>query len=193
MRIIFATNNKYKISEITTMLLGHIDLHGLEDISCYDDLPENQNTLQGNALDKAMYVAEKYNVNCLSDDTGLEIESLDGNPGVFSARYAGPDCSAEANISKVLNEMQGFKNRNAKFITVICLILDKEKYFFRGEVMGRITLKRRGSNGFGYDSIFQPVNSKKTFAEMSSLDKSKISHRSRAIKKLVKFLDLYLS
>ena len=175
------------------MLLGHIDLHALEDISCYDDLPENQNTLQGNALDKAMYVAEKYNVNCLSDDTGLEIESLDGNPGVFSARYAGPDCNAEANISKVLNEMQGFKNRNAKFITVICLILDKEKYFFRGEVMGRITLKRRGSNGFGYDSIFQPVNSEKTFAEMSSLNKSKISHRSRAIKKLVKFLDLYLS
>ena len=191
MKIIFATNNKHKVLEITEMLLGHINLCTLKDISCHEELPENQNTLEGNAFEKATYVSEKYNVNCLSDDTGLEIESLNGAPGVFSARYAGPDCNAHENKRKVLREMKQFENRRAKFITVICLIINQEKYFFSGEVMGKITLKEHGSYGFGYDSIFRPNESDRTFAEMSSFEKSKISHRSKAIKKLVKFLESY--
>jgi len=160
----------------------------LSDIGCYDEIPEEQPTLEGNALQKARYVYERYHQNCFSDDTGLEIEALDGRPGVYSARYAGVGCSFEDNINKVLSEMQPHTNRKARFRTVIALILDGKEYLFEGQVDGHISRERQGTNGFGYDPIFQPIESTVSFAEMDLEEKNKISHRGRAVEELVGFL-----
>lgn len=191
MQLLFATNNKNKIKEIASHISTKINLIGLEDIGCKDELPETQNTLEGNAMQKARYVHHKYNVNCFSDDTGLEVEALNGEPGVYSARYAGEQKSADDNMDKLLRQMQGVSNRKAKFRTVIALILDNKEYLFEGIINGVINSKKQGDKGFGYDPIFIPEGSEKTFAEMNLEEKNKISHRALAVNKLVNFLKRY--
>jgi len=188
MNLIFASNNKHKLEEVKSALGAGFTVVSLSDIGCYDDIPEEQPTLEGNALQKARYVYERYHKNCFSDDTGLEIEALDGRPGVYSARYAGVGCSFEDNINKVLSEMQPHTNRKARFRTVIALILDGKEYLFEGQVDGHILRERQGTNGFGYDPIFQPIESTVSFAEMDLEEKNKISHRGRAVEELVVFL-----
>jgi len=160
----------------------------MKDINCNEKLQETGNTLEENALQKAKYVHEKYKVNCFADDTGLEIEALNGKPGVYSARYAGEECSAEKNIKKVLEEIKNGSNRNASFKAIIALIIGNKEYFFEGVIDGIISREPRGKYGFGYDPIFQPRGYQKTFAEMTKEEKSKISHRSIAVKKLTAFL-----
>ncbi len=189
MQLLFATNNKNKIKEIATHIYTKINLLGLEDVGCKDELPETQNTLQGNALQKARYVYDKYSVNCFSDDTGLEVEALHGRPGVYSARYAGEQKSADDNMDKLLKEMEGVANRKARFRTVMALILNNQEYLFEGAVNGEIAYEKQGSKGFGYDPIFIPNGSKKTFSEMNLEEKNKISHRALAVDKLVNFLN----
>jgi XTP/dITP diphosphohydrolase len=190
MQLIFASNNKHKLEEIKSALGAGFKVVSLADIGCYDDIPEEQPTLEGNALQKARYIYERYHKNCFSDDTGLEIEALDGKPGVYSARYAGVGCSFEDNIHKVLSEMQSHTNRRACFRTVIALILDGKEYLFEGQINGYILREKQGTNGFGYDPIFQPVESTVSFAEMDLEEKNKISHRGRAVERLVKFLTI---
>ncbi|MEE2931000.1 MAG: RdgB/HAM1 family non-canonical purine NTP pyrophosphatase [Bacteroidota bacterium] len=190
MKIVFATNNINKLSEIKSLVPGEVEILSLQEINCFEELPEEQDTLLGNSLQKAHYVFNKYGLNCFADDTGLEINSLNGEPGVYSARYAGNHCSSEDNIQKVLEKLLGSNNREASFKTVIALIINGKEYFFRGQIQGTITVAKRGLGGFGYDPIFLPLNSKDTFAEMNSLEKGKISHRGEAIKKLVRFLAL---
>ena len=188
MELVFASNNKHKLEEVKSALGAGFTVVSLADIGCYDDIPEEQPTLEGNALQKARYVYERYHKNCFSDDTGLEIEALDGRPGVYSARYAGVGCSFEDNINKVLSEMQPHTNRKARFRTVIALILDGKEYLFEGQADGLILRERQGTNGFGYDPIFQPIESPVSFAEMDLEEKNKISHRGRAVEELVRFL-----
>ena len=188
MNLIFASNNKHKLEEVKSALGAGFTVVSLSDIGCYDEIPEEQPTVEGNALQKARYVYERYHQNCFSDDTGLEIEALDGRPGVYSARYAGVGCSFEDNINKVLSEMQPHTNRKARFRTVIALILDGKEYLFEGQVDGHILRERQGTNGFGYDPIFQPIESTVSFAEMDLEEKNKISHRGRAVEELVVFL-----
>lgn len=188
MKIVFATNNVNKLSEIKSLMLNDINILSLEDISCFENLPETENTLKANALQKATYVFENYNLDCFADDTGLEIEALDGRPGVYSARYAGEDCIAKNNIRKVLQELNNETNRKARFVTIIALVLNKQKYFFQGEIHGRISCKEFGNKGFGYDSIFKPDGYDITFAEMTKDQKCKISHRAKAVKALIDFL-----
>ena len=188
MKLVFATNNKHKIEEVQHLLQNDFKLLCLQDIDCNEELPETGNTLEENALQKVKYVHQKYNLNCFADDTGLEIEALNGRPGVYSARYAGEECSAEKNIEKVLSEMQDMKNRNASFKAVIALIITGKEYLFEGKVNGIILREPRGNYGFGYDPIFQPNGFEKTFAEMSLAEKNIISHRAIAVKKLVEFL-----
>src|SRR6056297_561856 len=187
MELIFATNNKHKLSEVVPLLDDRFDLLSLEDISCREDIPEDQDTLEGNASQKAWYIYNKYQKSCFADDTGLEIEALKGNPGVISARYAGQQRSAQDNMRKVLEEMKGENNRNARFRTVISLIWQGREYQFEGVVEGSIIAQQKGGEGFGYDPIFIPENHQETFAEMELKEKNKISHRSRAINKLVTF------
>jgi XTP/dITP diphosphohydrolase len=190
MRLVFATNNKNKVYEVSKLITGRIKLLGLDDIHCTDELPETQPTLEGNALQKARYVYEHFKCDCFADDTGLEIEGLDGRPGVISARYAGEGKRAEDNMNKVLAEMSGMKNRKAKFRTVIALILEGKEYLFEGAVQGSILEKKQGEKGFGYDPIFSPDGEDGlSFAEMSIEKKNEISHRARAVKKLVEFLN----
>lgn len=188
MKLVFATNNINKLSEIRSLVPSGIDILSLDDINCNDDLPETFPTLYQNALQKARYIFEHYGFNCFADDTGLEIDVLDGAPGVYSARYAGCECNAEANIEKVLNNMYGVEKRVAKFRTVVALIIDGKENLFEGECLGNITKQKIGLGGFGYDPIFMPNNSFRTFAEMSKDEKGLISHRGKAIKKLVSFL-----
>lgn len=188
MRIVFATNNINKLSEIRKLASNSIDILSLKDIKCFEELPETTNTLEGNAREKSVYVFKHYGENCFSDDTGLEIDVLDGRPGVYSARYAGIDCNSEDNIQKILKEMQGEKNRRAIFRTVISLILDGQEFQFEGEINGEIVLEKTGCQGFGYDPIFVPDGFRKSFAEMSMEQKNRISHRSKAVKKLITFL-----
>jgi len=188
LKLIFATQNQNKASEIQKLLPSMVQIQTLQDIGCLVDIPEISNTLEGNALIKARYIWEKYKLNCFADDTGLEIESLNGEPGVFSARYAGEEKNAEANMNLVLTNLMTHQNRKAQFKTVIALILDGEEYLFQGIVEGEITKEKSGEKGFGYDPIFKPNQSTKTFAEMTMEEKNKISHRGRAIQKLVKFL-----
>lgn len=205
MQIVFATNNKNKLYEVSKLLTSGFKLLSLNDINCTDDLPETQPTLEGNALQKARYVYEKYKYNCFADDTGLEIDALGGKPGVFSARFAGEAKSADDNMRKVLEEMKGIQNRAAKFRTVIALILDGKEHLFEGEAAGRILEEKRGEKGFGYDPIFAPYTHvekgespspegegfrDRSFAEMTTEEKNKVSHRALAVQKLTEFLNV---
>jgi XTP/dITP diphosphohydrolase len=187
--LIFATNNLHKITEIQALIGDNFILKSLQQIGCTEDIPETAPTLEGNALLKAEYVFNKYGKNCFADDTGLEIEALDGRPGVFSARYATDGHDFEANIDKVLEELSGVKNRKARFRTVVALILDGSVHYFEGIVKGEIITERKGTKGFGYDPVFLPDGYEQTFAEMPLSEKNKISHRARAVSQLVDFLN----
>ena len=187
-KIVFATGNPNKLKEVS-FKINSFEIIGLKDLGITEEIPETGITLKENALQKAKYVYDKTGLSCFSDDTGLEIEALYNRPGVYSAMYAGTDCNAENNIQKVLKKLSGIHNRKAKFKTVIALILNGNEYFFKGEVKGEILKEKTGSGGFGYDPVFKPVGYKETFAQMSIGLKSKISHRGRAVKKLVDFLN----
>ena len=188
MKIVFATNNPNKLSEIKQLMPEGIDILSLKDIECFDELPETSDTLEDNAAQKAYYVYDNYGHNCFSDDTGLEIEVLDGRPGVYSARYAGPECRAEANIQKILAEMKGEENRDAAFRTIISLVIDGREFQFEGQVEGQIIPEKWGDQGFGYDPIFLPDGYEESFAQMTVEEKNIISHRGLAVKKLIQFL-----
>jgi len=188
MKIVFATNNLNKLSEIQSLVPNGIEILSLRDINCNEELPETRLTLEGNALQKAEFVFDNYGYNCFADDTGLEIDALNGEPGVYSARYAGENCLAQNNIRKVLDKLKGKKVRCAKFRTVIALIINGKETLFEGECNGSITQKKDGEGGFGYDPIFLPDDSELTFAQMSKKEKGKISHRGIAVKKLLDFL-----
>ena len=187
-KFVFATNNMHKIEEIQQIIGDTIEIIGLDAIGCFEEIPETQETIAGNALQKARFIYEKYTLNCFADDTGLEVEELNGAPGVYSARYAGPGRSFEDNIQRLLFELNGKINRNARFITVIALIIDNKEYLFEGIINGTIIQEKRGDKGFGYDSVFLPENSNLTFAQMSSIEKNRISHRGKAVQKLIEFL-----
>jgi len=186
-KIVFATGNPNKLKEIKSAIKS-FEIVGLKDLGITEKIPETGDTLKKNALQKAKYVYDKTGLDCFSDDTGLEIEALNYRPGVYSAMYAGPDCNAENNMRKVLEELGEAPNRNAHFKTVIALILQGKEYFFEGVVKGEILKEKKGKDGFGYDPIFRPVVYKESFAEMSIAQKNEISHRGLAVKKLVKFL-----
>lgn len=188
MKLVFATQNENKVAEIQKLMPKNIEVLSLKDINCYDDIPENEPTLEGNALIKARHIANKYKVNCFSDDTGLEIEALNGEPGVKSARYAGEEKDSNQNMDLVLQKIKGNPNRTAQFRTAIALIIDGKETVFEGIVTGKIRTEKTGEQGFGYDPLFEPENTGKTFAEMSTSKKNAMSHRGRAIKKMVDFL-----
>ncbi len=188
MKLVFATNNKHKLQEVRDIIGSGVEILSLADINCNEDIPETADTLDGNALIKARYIYEKYNVNCFADDTGLEVDVLDGAPGVYSARYAGDGHDSEANMRKLLENLTGKNNRNAQFRTVIALIIDGEEKLFNGIVKGRITEEKRGDSGFGYDPIFVPEGYSESFAQMDSRTKNSISHRYRATKQLSEYL-----
>ncbi len=188
MKLVFATNNKHKLEELKNIINNKFEILSLKDINCFEEIPETQNTIEGNASQKSEYIFNKYKINCFADDTGLEIEALNGEPGVYSARYAGEGCSFDDNIDKVLKELKGVSNRNALFKTVISLIIDGEEYQFTGIIEGTILKERRGTSGFGYDPVFLPKMYKKSFAELPSEEKNRISHRGIAGKKLAAFL-----
>lgn len=189
MKLIFATQNENKAQEIQSLLPEYFKIITLKDIRCFDEISETAETLEGNSLLKASFISETYNLNCFADDTGLEIEALDNRPGVYSARYAGPEKSAAANINKVLLELEGKTARNAQFRTIITLILNTSIFTFEGIVQGEIILEKRGENGFGYDPIFVPDGALKTFAEMTLTEKNQYSHRARAFQKMIEFLN----
>lgn len=186
--LVFATNNPHKLSEIRRMAGDSIRILSLSDIGCHDDIPETSPTLEGNSLQKAQWVKEKYGYDCFADDTGLLVEALDGAPGVMSARYAGPACSPEDNMDLLLKEMEGKTNRDAKFVTVITLIEGDKISQFSGEVTGKIARHRDGHSGFGYDPIFIADESGMTFASMDADAKNAISHRGRATAALLDYL-----
>ena len=188
MKLVFATNNQHKLHEIKHLLDDSIELLGLNDIGCQEDIPEEQDTLEGNAAQKSFFVYDKYGVNCFADDTGLEIEALNGEPGVYSARYAGEAKNPEHNMNLVLDKLSIINNRKARFRTVISLVIEGREIQFEGIVEGHILKEKRGTTGFGYDPIFQPEESNLSFAEMSLEEKNKISHRGRAVQKLVDYL-----
>ncbi len=188
MELVFATNNRHKLEEIQNLLGNKIKLLSLKDISFFEEIPEDYDTLKENAQQKARYIYDRYKLNCFADDTGLEIDYLNGAPGVLSARYAGESCSFEDNIVKTLKELDGAENRKARFRTVISLILDGKEHYFEGAVDGNILTEKHGVGGFGYDPIFRPLGFDKSFAEMDMDEKNKISHRARAAQKLVDFL-----
>jgi XTP/dITP diphosphohydrolase len=188
MKLVFASSNENKVAELRAVLPAHIELVSLNDLGFTDDIPETAHTLEGNALLKARHIATRYDVNCFADDTGLEVEALNGAPGVYSARYAGPQRSDKDNMQKLLAELAGKPNRNARFRTVIALIMDGKEYLFEGIVHGEIVHEPTGTNGFGYDPLFEPENCGKTFAEQDMQEKNSRSHRARAVKKLVDFL-----
>ncbi len=188
-KFVFATNNAHKLKEVAAIVGHQIELLSLEDIGCHDDIPETSNTLEGNALQKAKYVYERYHIDCFADDTGLEVEALDGAPGVYSARYAGEGHNSEENIRKLLHELEGKDNRKARFRTVFALIINGKEHLFEGIVKGEIIATKRGTSGFGYDPVFVPEGFTQTFAEMSDAQKNKISHRAIGVNKLCKFLN----
>ena len=188
MKLVFATNNQHKLEEISRLLDGKYDIVSLNAIGCHEDIPEDHDTLQGNALQKARYIQEHYGYDCFADDTGLEIEALGNRPGVYSARYAGPAKDSIANMQKVLEEMADTDHRQACFRTVIALILNGEEHLFEGRVDGSILRAPQGEAGFGYDPIFQPEGYTVSFDEMDIDEKNRISHRGRATQKLYEFL-----
>ncbi len=185
--LVFATHNAHKLEELRA-ILKDFNILGLHDISCHEDIVEDGETLNDNAIIKANYVTENYHIDCFADDTGLEVDALDGAPGVYSARYAGEGCSYQDNVNKLLEALKGVKNRKARFKTVIALNLNGKQYLFEGKVEGVITEEQHGGKGFGYDPIFLPDGFDQTFAEMPMEVKNQISHRGRATQKLVEFL-----
>ena len=186
--LVFATNNEHKLRELREIAGEKFRILSLKDINCFDDIPETEPTIKGNALIKANYIKDKYGYDCFADDTGLEVEALGGEPGVYSARYAGEDCDSEKNIDKILAKLKNESNRKARFITYIALILEGNTHIFEGEVQGEILTERHGEGGFGYDPVFKPVESENSFAEMLPEEKNAISHRGRAVQKLLKVL-----
>jgi XTP/dITP diphosphohydrolase len=189
MKLVFATNNPNKVAEVQKMLSNTIELLSLKDINCFDEIEETESTLEGNAKLKAAYITQKFGYNCFADDTGLEVESLNGKPGVYSARFAGEPRNSENNMKKLLSVLKDLENRKAQFRTSICLNLDGKKFLFEGVCKGEILKEKQGKKGFGYDPIFKPEGFNRSFAEMTSQEKNKISHRGIAMQKLVSFLD----
>jgi XTP/dITP diphosphohydrolase len=187
-RLVFATNNAHKLRELGEILKGEFRLLGLSDISCTDDIPETGNTLEDNASQKSYYIWDRFAMDCFSDDTGLEVPALNHEPGVRSARYAGEGRNSDDNVSKLLSELEGKSDRSARFRCVISLIIKGKEYLFEGIVNGKILHERRGVAGFGYDPVFQPEGYDQSFAEMDSALKNSMSHRGRAVQKLVRFL-----
>ena len=188
-KIVFATNNEHKLREIRAIIHDGTEVLSLADIGCHADIPETADTLEGNALIKAHFVYDNYGYDCFADDTGLEVEALDGAPGVHTARYAGDDQDSQANMRKLLQEMKGKDNRNARFRTAIALIQGGEEHLFCGEVHGTITTEPLGNKGFGYDPVFIPEDTGLTFAQLGEDVKNRISHRARAVAKLTEFLN----
>lgn len=188
MKLVFATNNNHKLKEVRQLLPDSIEILSLKDIDCDDEIAETGGTIRDNAFIKARYIYEKFGMNCFADDTGLEVDSLGGRPGVYSARFAGPACRSEENIKKLLIELKGIENRKANFRTSIALMIDGTENTFEGIVDGVITNEESGENGFGYDPVFLPNGHNKTFAQMSDAEKNAISHRGIAVKKLVEYL-----
>ena len=191
MKLVFATNNLNKLKEVQEMLPNSIELLSLKDIDCFEDIDETETTLDGNAKLKANYITERFGYNCFADDTGLEVESLNGKPGVYSARYAGEPSSSENNMQKLLSDLKEEPNRKAQFRTAICLNLNKQQFLFEGICKGEILTEKHGKHGFGYDPIFKPKGFDISFAKMTSEEKNTISHRGIAIQKLVEFLSNY--
>lgn len=187
-QIVFATNNKHKLEEIRNILDNTLNILSLDDINCHEDIPETGSTIEENALIKARYIKEKYGYDCFADDTGLEIKSLNNEPGVYSARYAGNDHNSEKNMQKVLENLKGKNDRSAYFRTCIALITSNNEYLFEGKIEGEIITEKKGESGFGYDPIFVPDGYTQTFAELGNDIKNKISHRALAVKKLINFL-----
>ena len=189
MQLVFASNNPNKIKEIQHLLPNTIKILSLSGIGCEEEIPETSNTIEGNAIQKANYITQNYGYDCFADDTGLEVEALNGEPGVYSARYAGEDCNAENNIRKLLKELDGKTNRKACFKTVAALILDGKEYLFEGKICGQILEEKRGNEGFGYDPVFLPDGYDLSFAQMGMDIKNEISHRALAMRKLSDFLN----
>ncbi len=187
-QIIFATHNKHKLQEVKKLLSDKFKILSLNDIGLYDEIPETGFTLKENASQKSHYLVQRFSQNCFADDTGLEVDALNGEPGVFSARYAGEKATYEQNVEKLLTELKGIKNRKARFKTVISLIYNNKEYFFEGVVEGQILTEKKGNKGFGYDPVFVPSGYNQTFAEINTELKNKISHRGKAIQNLVRFL-----
>jgi XTP/dITP diphosphohydrolase len=188
LKLVFATNNKHKLKEVQTMLTN-FEIVSLAEINCFEDIPETADTLEGNAILKANFITEKYGLDCFADDTGLEVEALNNEPGVYSARYAGEENNAEANMNKLLNNLENNPNRRAQFKTAIALNIQGKQFIFEGVCKGTILTEKRGESGFGYDPIFMPDCFNRSFAEMNMTKKSSISHRGKAIEKLVTFLN----
>ena len=188
-QLVFATNNRHKLEEVEAKIKGHLKLLSLEDIGCNEEIAETGTTFRENASIKSRHIYDKYNLTCFGDDSGLQIDALNGEPGVFSARYAGEHGNHDANINKVLDKLNAVTNRKARFITIISLIWDGDEYFFEGTVEGSIRTERNGDNGFGYDPIFEPEGYNITFAEMSQEEKNNISHRAKAVEKMTAFLN----
>lgn len=186
--IVFATNNLHKLEEARALAAGKMKILSLSDINCHDDIPETADTLEGNALIKARWVKEKYGYDCFADDTGLMVDALDGAPGVYSARFAGPQCNANDNMALLLEKLKGVVDRKARFVTVIALVKDGKEHLFTGKVEGTIASEPHGTEGFGYDPVFIAEESGLPFAEMSQQDKNAISHRGRAMRQLIDFL-----
>lgn len=188
MQLVFATNNLNKLKEVQALIPKHIKLLSLKDIGCFEDIPETQKTIKGNAIQKAEYIKTQYGFSCFADDTGLEVDTLNGEPGVYSARYAGPQKNTKDNINLLLKNLTNKKNRNAQFKTVIALQLNDSLETFTGICKGEITASEQGEKGFGYDPIFKPKNYSITFAEMDLSLKNEIGHRGKAIQKLIEYL-----
>ena len=189
MKIVFATNNPNKIKEVQSLIPSHITLVSLEAIGCSEEIPETQDTIKGNAIQKAAYIKQNYGLDCFADDTGLEVIALNGAPGVYSARYAGPERISEANMDLLLSELKYKTNRSAQFKTIIALHYNGEIITFEGLCDGEITKEKKGAGGFGYDPIFKPLEDKLTFAELSIERKNQIGHRGKAVRKLVDYLN----
>ena len=187
--LVFATGNPHKLKEVRALIGHKYDIKGLEDIGCTEDIPETSDTIEGNALLKARYVKEHYQLDCFSEDTGLEVDALDGAPGIYSARFAGPQKNADDNMDLLLQKLAGKDNRRARFRTVVALILNGKEYTFEGIIRGRIATERHGEQGFGYDPLFIADGYTQSFAQMNQQLKNEISHRGRAIRKLQTFLE----
>ena len=188
MQLVFATQNNNKVKEIQALMPAGIEILSLHEIGCDDDIPETATTLEGNAILKADYIFKKFKVHCFADDTGLEVEALDGEPGVYSARYAGANRNADDNMDLLLQKLASSSNRNARFRTAICLIINGQQYLFDGIVNGEITTEKRGNEGFGYDPVFIPEGQDRTFAQMSLTEKNTMSHRKRAFDQMIHFV-----